>query len=444
MRYIIYVFIVLFLSACAQKPAPQPDNNTTQTEKKEVVSDLFEVNQDVTAYLDDINERNISTLEEFEKHYFKPWNLEKIDISMEEAMWAYRSFRVGNSYGENLQPLKQSFFDDIYARSNFKAYSSLNKPAITLKALNIRAFPTDRPLLMDPNKAGEGFPFDYMQNSSIAANKPILVSHYSRDKEWVFIEASFAYGWVKARDIAFIPKAYAKLYQEAEKEFVIQENHPIYDAKGNFLFRSRIGMLLPEIDENNASYRVLTIANYKNSEAFYIKSKIPKSVLHKDILEFNAKNIAMIFHEVSDVKYGWGGMYGQRDCSSILRDFFAPFGLWLPRNSYEQSKVGKVISLEGLSDAQKLALIKGKAVPFETLLYKKGHILLFVGVKNDKPIVFHATWGVKTKKDGKEGRFIIGKPIFSTLELGSNLRDYDKDASILTQLKSMNILTQGD
>ncbi|MBA1432009.1 MAG: SH3 domain-containing protein [Epsilonproteobacteria bacterium] len=433
MRYILYVFIAVFLSACAQKPIPKI---------QETPSDLLEVNQSVTAYLDTINERNISSLEAFEKHYFNLWNIKKIDISKKEAMWAYRSFRVGNSYGENLQPLKQSFFDDIYARSNFAAYSSLNKPAITLKALNIRAFPTDKPLLMDPKKAGEGFPFDYMQNSLIAPNKPILVSHYSRDKEWVFIEASFAYGWVKARDIAFIPKAYAKLYQEAEKEFVIKESHPIYDAQGNFLFRSRIGMLLPEIKENNASYTVLSIGNYKNNEAFYIRSTIPKSVLHKGILEFNVKNIAMIFQEVSAVKYGWGGMYQQRDCSSILRDFFAPFGLWLPRNSYEQSKLGKVISLEGLSDTQKLQLIKEKAVPFETLLYKKGHILLFVGVKNGEPIVFHATWGIKTKKDEKEGRFIIGKPIFSTLELGSNLKDYDKNASILTQLKSMNILTQ--
>ena len=433
MQYILYVFIAVFLSACAQKPIPQT---------KEIPSDLLEVNQSVTAYIDGINERNISSLEAFEKHYFNPWNIEKIDISKKEAMWAYRSFKVGNSYGENLQPLTHSFFDDIYARSNFAAYSSLIRPAITLKALNIRAFPTDKPLLMDPKKAGEGFPFDYMQNSLIAPNKPILVSHYSRDREWVFIEASFAYGWVKARDIAFIPKKYAKLYQEAQKEFVVKESQPIYDANGNFLFRSRVGMLLPEIDENSNAFKVLTIGNYKENNAYYIESNISNKILHKDVLEFNKKNIVKILNEVRDVKYGWGGMYGQRDCSSTLRDFFAPFGLWLPRNSYEQSKIGRVISLDGMSDEEKIAAIKNQAVPFETLLYKKGHIVLYVGMKDGKPIVFQNAWGVKTKKEGKEGRFIIGKPIFSTLELGSNLKDYDKDASILRQLQSMNILTQ--
>jgi hypothetical protein len=432
LKYIAYIFIALLFVGCAQKQALQP----------EYISDLVEVDQNVSNYLNTVNERYISSLEAYEKSYFKAWNIAKIDISLKNAMWAYRSFRPENSYGENLQPLQQAFFDKINVKSNFKAFATLNKPAITLKALNIRAFPTDEVLLMDPAKAGEGFPFDYLQNSSIAANKPILVSHYSKDRAWVFIEASFAYGWVKARDIAFMPRKYAKLYIEAQKEFVVKEGEPIYDEKGNFLFRSRIGMMLPEINEQSDDYTVLTISNYKSSEAYYIKSKISKEILHKNVLQFNRENIAKILNAVSQVKYGWGGMYGQRDCSSILRDFYAPFGLWLPRNSYEQSKRGKVISLEGMSDEEKIAVIKNQAVPFETLLYKKGHILLYVGMKHGKPIVFQNAWGVKTKKEGKEGRFIIGKPLFSTLEIGSNLKDYDKSASILTQLKSMNILTQ--
>jgi hypothetical protein len=440
LRYITVVFIALFFLGCAQKHSVKPD--TAKEEVPQVLADLQNVDQNVSAYLDGVNERYIGSLESYEKHYFLPWNIEKIDISLHEAMWAYRAFSMNNSYGENLQPLSAEFFRDIYARSNFKNFATLNRPAITLKLINIRAFPTEKPLLMDPKKAGEGFPFDYMQNSSIAPSKPILVSHYSRDREWVFIEASFAYGWVKARDIAFIPKKYAKLYQEAQKEFVTQESQPIYDANGNFLFRSRIGMMLPEVEEKKEAFKVLTIGSYKESSAYYIESNISKKVLHKDILEFNRENIAKILNEVRDVKYGWGGMYGQRDCSSTLRDFYAPFGLWLPRNSYEQSRIGRVILLEGLSDAKKLQTIKEEGVPFETLLYKKGHILLYVGVKNNEVIVFQNTWGVKTKKEGEEGRFIVGRPIFSTLELGSNLKNYDANASILTQLKSMNILTQ--
>ena len=138
--------------------------------------------------------------------------------------------------------------------------------------------------------------------------------------------------------------------------------------------------------------------------------------------------------------YGWGGMYGERDCSSMLRDLYAPFGLWLPRNSSKQSKIGEVISFDGLDNKQKIALIKEKALAFKTLLYKKGHIMLYVGVYRDEVIVFHDTWGIKTKEGEVEGRIIIGKTIFSTLKLGKEQENYDKSSELLRNLKSMNIL----
>jgi hypothetical protein len=146
--------------------------------------------------------------------------------------------------------------------------------------------------------------------------------------------------------------------------------------------------------------------------------------------------------EVFKSNYGWGGMYGQRDCSSMLRDMYAPFGIWLPRNSSQQAKVGKIINLENLTDDEKIAIIKNQAVPFQTLLYKEGHIVLYVGTFENEIVVFHNTWGIKTKKDDIEGRVVVGKTVFSTLRLGEDVQDYDKEGEILTNLKSMNILTQ--
>jgi hypothetical protein len=437
------LFFLFFIIGCSQEVPLKLPSKKVETKWGEHIQDLKDIDQNISTYIPThFKSTYISSLERYEKKYFIPWNIKKIDISLYDATWAYRAFNAENSFGENLQPLKANFFDDIYKRSNFEEFATLNKKAITLKRLNIRAFPTIKPLLMDPKKAGEGFPFDYLQNSLIAANKPILVSHYSRDREWVFVETSFTYGWVKSADIAFIPQKYTQLYEEAQKEFLTKDGIPIYDRKGNFLFRSRIGMMLAEISEDSGSYTVLTIGKYKNTQAYYMQSKLSKDLAHKSILKFNKKNIIAIFKQVSNTKYGWGGMYGQRDCSSTLRDFYAPFGLWLPRNSYKQSKVGKVISLVGLSDDEKLNMIKEKGIPFKTLLYKRGHILLYVGIKKGRVIVFHNTWGVKTDKNGVEGRFLIGKSIFSSLKVGSNLQYYDEDASLLRNLKSMNILTE--
>jgi hypothetical protein len=119
---------------------------------------------------------------------------------------------------------------------------------------------------------------------------------------------------------------------------------------------------------------------------------------------------------------------------------FTPFGIWLPRNSYRQSKIGEVITLDGLSEDEKIKTIKEKAIPFKTLLYRKGHIVLYAGTYNDEIIIFHDTWGIRTMKDGKEGRIVIGKTIFSTLKLGEEQAYYDTNSSMTKSLKSMNIL----
>ncbi len=59
-------------------------------------------------------------------------------------------------------------------------------------------------MFLNPSKAGEGFPFDYNQNSSIKINTPLLVSHYSKDKTWIFVQSHFALGWLRVDSISFV------------------------------------------------------------------------------------------------------------------------------------------------------------------------------------------------------------------------------------------------
>jgi hypothetical protein len=125
----------------------------------------------------------------------------------------------------------------------------------------------------------------------------------------------------------------------------------------------------------------------------------------------------------------------------MIKDIFASFGIWLPRNSEQQSKIGDIISFENMDNDHKIALIKENAIPFETLLYKKGHIMLYLGTFDDQVMLLHNTWGIKTINDGKEGRKIIGKTIISTLNLGEKQPDFDKSSSLLDNITSMNIVT---
>jgi len=63
-----------------------------------------------------------------------------------------------------------------------------------------------------------------------------------------------------------------------------------------------------------------------------------------------------------------------------------------------------------------------------------------VGVYNDEVVAFHNIWGIKTKKDSIEGRIVVGKAVYSTLNLGKNQNYYDNESAILKNLDSLNIL----
>jgi len=424
MRVVFLIGLVFFVNACSvqpQKPLWISQNTELYTK-----SDVF--------VADTISEK------EYGEKYFRAWHIQTLEEEKREMNWALKIYTPQNSYGENLQKREQSFFDTMQKNLNTKAYASVNKKALTLKNCNIRALPTMKPILLNPNKAGEGFPFDYLQNSSIAANKPVFVTHYSKDRAWVHIISSFTYGWVKASDVVMLTEGQAQEWENKKHIFITQDNTFIYTPKSDFLYKARVGMMLPYVKENDSSYRVLVARKSQNLQSPFLSVNIPKKSAHLGKLAFTSQNINTILKQLHKSKYGWGGIYRQRDCSSTLRDFFAPFGIWLPRNSSKQSKVGEVVDLSKLTDKQKIKLIQEKALPFRTLLYKKGHIVLYVGGFKNQVIVFQNMWGIKTKKAEKEGRYIVGKALFSTLNFGKNLENYDKSVSFIHKLQSMNIL----
>ena len=145
--------------------------------------------------------------------------------------------------------------------------------------------------------------------------------------------------------------------------------------------------------------------------------------------------------------YGWGGLYGNRDCSSMTRDFFSVFGIWLPRHSEDQVKeAGAYIDLQGLSPQQKEKIILEQGVPYLSLLWRKGHVMLYIGQKDGRALIFHNIWGIRTKDiQGREGRKIIGQAVITTLQPGQELRDIDSPAgSLLSNISAMNILATAD
>lgn len=438
LKIAVLSLVPFFIVGCSFKSFSLSDDNRSN------LLGFTNIEQNLSRYIDNLepNATQNSYVKVYDEIYSLPYVFEEAPYTAEEIAWPFHSYRYPYFYGENLQKNEVDWYEDQNRSSQFEAFDTLKKYATTLHFTNLRSFPTDKPLFLDPSQAGEGFPFDYLQNSAIHANEPLYISHYNRDRSWVYVFTPYANGWLRVDDITFIPREYAQKIISAQKLFLLFEGKPLYNLEGKFLFYSRIGMSLPIIEIRENSIIALVVRKGANS-AFYDRVELDKKSVSVGELPFIKENVEKIMGQFLGLKYGWGGMFENRDCSSTLRDIFAPFGIWLPRNSLEQSQVGRVISFEGLDDEQKQSLIVAQAKPFKTLLYKKGHILLYIGTDSEGNIlVLHNMWGIRTLDGKVEGRIILGKTVITTLDVGSNQSDYAQESAILHSLKSMNIIVE--
>ena len=135
-------------------------------------------------------------------------------------------------------------------------------------------------------------------------------------------------------------------------------------------------------------------------------------------------------------------MYQNRDCSATMKDLFSPFGIWLPRNSMDQAAKGVVfIDLSRLSCKEKEKMIISKGIPYLTLIWLRGHIMLYIGSYKGRAMVFHNLWGIKTKSFlGKEGRKIVGHAAITTVSPGKDLYNTDPKDGILGKIVGMILL----
>lgn len=438
MRYMALVMGLLLMTGCTLPQTP-----LTQIAEEVQIADLQTYPQNATYYADNIRSRTTlaDVQQAYQSHYFLPWDLTEPPDTLEAMMWPFRVYKAEGSFGENLKPLPQSWFDEMLKQSNFEAYGTSNRTAITLHFSHLRNFPTGKPFFRDPKRAGEGFPFDYLQNSGIHANEPIFVSHYSSDAAWAYVITAYATGWLPANSIAYMTKEQIVSWRQAGQLHLINDGYPIKDSEGRFIFYGRLGIMLPIVSVEKGYYRVLTVTAGAYGTPTFTVAEIPAYVGRKSMMPIDRETFSLLANEALQSNYGWGGLYSERDCSSTVRDMFAPLGIWLPRNSFQQSTIGKVFSLKEMDRAEKRAFIQNNGIPFETLLYRKGHILLYLGLYEGELMVLHNIWGVKTKDGDKDGRIVIGKTVISTLDIGADVSGYDTESNMLEKIESMNIIT---
>lgn len=418
----------------------------------DTIRDIRELRQDHTFYLTDVTagrdhlpvESQIRMDRDYNNTYFSVWHLNTPYHALPERVRNdFKIYSLKPGYGENKRKLPATWMKKLQNSASLESYPNTLSRGITTRNTNLRELPTNTPHFSEKDGDSKAWPFDNLQRSSVPANTPIFVCHLSADKSWALVETSFTYGWISVEDFAFVNNEFVKNWETGRYAVIIRDHVSILDEKDRFLVQASVGHIFPLAAISVSEMKISVAMADPNRQAVIRHGFVPVEAAARKPLRFNPVNAASIANEMIGEPYGWGGLYGRRDCSAMTRDFFAVFGIWLPRHSSNQVKeAGLYIDLRGLSPEEKEKTIIEKGVPYLSLLWRKGHVMLYIGHKDGRALIFHNMWGIRTKdQQGREGRNIVGQAVITTLLPGLELRNIDPAAgSLLDSIAAMNIL----
>jgi NLPC_P60 stabilising domain, N term/SH3 domain (SH3b1 type)/SH3 domain of SH3b2 type/NlpC/P60 family len=420
----ILLALILITSACAETPG--------------TIRDILDLKQDNLFYIDKNESDSVFLTADDQKKmdanydymFFSPWHRIEAFYSKETVESAFKKYRDIPGYAENRRKHHVSWIRDLAANAHLENYPNACFKAITIDNSDLRVLPTHKPRFHESN-TDRGFPFDSLQESSVAPNTPVFISHVTKDKAWVLAETPYAVGWISPRHIAKVDGNFVKKWERGQYAVIIKDKTPIYDEEGRFLFKAPLGSMYPKLEEDAKNIKMLVAVTDQDGNAFMKDAIVSKEAAASKPLVLTRSNIAKLANELINESYGWGGLYQNRDCSAMIKDLFAPFGLWLPRHSADQAREGGTfIDLQKLSAKEKELTILKQGIPYLTLVWRKGHIMLYIGSYEGKILVFHNFWGVRTKDFlGRETRKIVGHAAITTLHPGIEFNDSDKTES---------------
>lgn len=420
----------------------------------QLIRDLQTLPQQSRAYLDhEAADRPLVSLscqhslnQQFDSLYFAPWRLDPDSVCDQPVRESIAYYLTYPGWGENKLPRDSSWVACLAANADTSGFPDAGWEGITLVNTHLRALPTHRPIFRDFQLPGEGYPFDYLQVSSIAANTPIFIAHTSRDRSWQYVVSHAASGWVPVRDVARVDSAFQNLWQADSLVAVIRDGVPVYSDEGNFLFRAPLGSVFPKAGADSLFVHIRAAVSAPGQKAVPVTAVLPKSTAVIKPWRLTGTCVSAVIDALMGEPYGWGGLYQNRDCSATIKDLFAPFGIMLPRHSADQVQSGyDYVDLSGVSGKEKRKTVLNKGVPFLTLLWLPGHIMLYIGQEKDRPLAFHNLWGLRTKNlFGKQGRKIVGKSVVTTLSPDRGVRHADKSHSLLKRIRGMGFVVPPD
>ncbi len=352
-------------------------------------------------------------------------------------------------YRSNGHQVGSDFLDPLVDLMNAE---SIPKRPVALRGFvtagaDLRVLPTVDPLWDAP---GDRF-IDHLQASRLEAGTPLAIAHRSRDGQWAYVFTELAAGWLPSDVVVETgEEAFLERYRSAATAVVIAPTTDLWADPDLTRFRGTVRMgtrlVLADPDTESSGATATADAPRASRVAVTLPVRGPEGAYRETTLWLDGAEVAagylpytqrtvirQAFRQLSS-PYGWGGMFGERDCSQFVVEVFSTVGVKLPRTSRSQARVGHPLSdlAAETADADKIGILLADAVPGITLLCMRGHVMLYLGETDRRPFAIHAAWSYREQRNARETVRLINRVAVTTLDLGAG----SKKGSYLSRLST--------
>ncbi|BEM28331.1 cell wall-associated hydrolase [Serratia marcescens] len=440
--------LLLLLSACHSEPVRPPPHDATASAPIDPTKSLFPLgnySQSVDKWLPSGPQRQVAVLDPaaqqrhfsaLKSHYFgmgpneeSPWNPHYIVSVLSREAESHRDAAMdkylGNdsvSWGENFRTHAERWKRQVRnnASTDIDPVYHPTHRGIAVRETLVRMLPTNDPAYDDPRLAGQGYPFDNLQDSSIRPGTPVYVMTESRDKRWKYVISPTVLGWVHGEDIAAVDRRFVTEWLAlAGKNLGAFIQQPVSVQEGElFYFTARHGTVLPFYRHRQGVFSVAVPVRREDGRAQIRRIDLKAGEFAAMPWRMTPDHLATLMRSMIGRPYGWGNDNFNNDCSAELRSLLMPFGVFLPRNSAAQIEAAsRVVDLSQANTDERLRYLKEHGKPFTTLVYIPGHIMLYIGNAaingRSVPMTYQNIWGLRPA-DSKR-RSIIGGAVFFPL-----------------------------
>ncbi|HHH20117.1 MAG TPA: hypothetical protein ENK86_06380 [Campylobacterales bacterium] len=358
----------------------------------------------------------LTRFEDIGTQYGSSWVKESIHRSLLGLSHGVKYFADGNRIDNRFFSTMQEYLSlDLLTDKSIDT-----RYALTVNYTHQRIIPTELALL----KKKDQIHFDRNQNSALDIATPLAILHSTEDGQWHYGIGPTSSGWIKDSDIAFGTHKEIADYLDMENFLVTTSAKTALLIAGRYHDYLRMGVRLPVLMTIDDMSMVMIPMRNEHGKLILGNATVKTADTHKGYLPYTPRTILTQAFEFLHAPYGWGGMYGEQDCSKFLQEIYATTGLHLPRNSASQSNAGEFQTvLEGLDSTTKSNIL-AKSPIGATIIHLDGHIVLYLGEYKGEPYIIHTVWG----ENGTH--FALGRTAVTPL----SFNHYDRKIDVATQL----------